>query len=123
VNVESGSVKAEIGSVKAESGSVKVEITSLGRWGGARLLAEYDPEDDAIRIDADAVERVRRALGDAEAARFVRYAVAHERYHREHPRATEAQAHAFARVVSGADPRDFEAVLRGGVGGTCPRLV
>jgi len=107
---------------------MKIEIVALGTWGsgtwgGARLLAEYDPEDDAIRIDANAVERVRRALGDAEAARFVRCAVAHERFHRAYPGATEAQAHAFARAVSGAEPRDFEAVLRGRTGATCPPVV
>jgi hypothetical protein len=91
---------------------VKIEIVPLGTWGAARLLAEYDPEDDAIRVDANAVERVRRTLGDAEVARFVRCAVAHELWHRAHPGATEAQAHAFARMVSGAEPRDYEAVLR-----------
>jgi hypothetical protein len=91
---------------------VKLEIVSLGTWGAARLLAEYDPEDDAIRVDAEAVERVRSALGVAEAARFVRCAVAHECWHRAHPDATEAQAHAFARAVSGADPRDYETIVR-----------
>ncbi len=92
---------------------MKIEIADLGRWsGGARLLAEYDPEGDAIRVDARAVERVRRALGEREAERFVRCAVAHERCHRERPGATEEEAHAFARAVSGADPRDYEAVLR-----------
>jgi hypothetical protein len=101
---------------------VKIEIVPLGTWGAARLLAEYDPEDDAIRVDANAVERVRRALGDAEAARFVCCAVAHECWHRAHPGATEAQAHAFARTVSGADPHDYEVLLRGGIRGTCPPI-
>ncbi len=101
---------------------MKVELASLGSWGGARLLAEYDPEDDAIRVDVNAVECVRSALGEAEAERFVRCALAHERYHREHPGATEAQAHAFARAVSGADPSDYEAVLRGAIGATHPRV-
>jgi hypothetical protein len=91
---------------------MNIEIADLGTWHGARLLAEYDPEDDAIRVDARAVECVRCALGDDEADRFVRCAVAHERYHREHPNAAEADAHAFARATCGVDPRRYEAVLR-----------
>jgi hypothetical protein len=76
------------------------------------LIAEYDPERDAIRINARAVERVRAALGEAEAARFVCCALAHEVFHRADPSASEADAHAFARRCSGADPAVYEAVLR-----------
>jgi hypothetical protein len=92
---------------------MKIEIADLGAWhGGARLLAEYDPEDDAIRVDAAAVERIRAALGEAEAERFVRCAVAHERAHRAHPGIGEEAAHARARATCGVDPRAFEPYLR-----------
>jgi hypothetical protein len=77
------------------------------------LLAEYDAADDAIRVNARAVERVRATLGDAAATRFVACAVAHECYHREHPGCSEADAHRFAREVCGEDPGTFERALRG----------
>jgi len=91
---------------------VTIEICDLGTWGATTLAAEYDGECDAIRVNARAVERVRAALGGAAAAAFVDCAVAHERFHRTHPRASEADAHAFARAHTGTDPRAFEAVLR-----------
>jgi len=78
------------------------------------LVAEYDPESDAIRVNARAVERVRRALGDAESERFIAYAVAHERFHRDHPRASEAAAHEHASTLCRLDRARFEAVLRAG---------
>jgi hypothetical protein len=90
---------------------VTLSIVDFGE-GAARLLAEYDPECDAIRINARAVERVRAALGEAEAARFVRCALAHEACHRADPKASEGDAHAFARRCCGADPRAYEALLR-----------
>jgi hypothetical protein len=89
----------------------RIELADLGEWGAATLVAEYDPEDDAIRVNARAVARVRAALGDAEAERFVACAVAHERAHRADPRASEAEAHAFARAACGVDPRRYEALL------------
>jgi hypothetical protein len=92
---------------------MRIEIADLGAWhGGVRLLAEYDAEDDAIRVDAAAVDRIRSALGDAEAERFVRCAVAHERAHRERARISEDEAHAYARTATGVDPRYYEALLR-----------
>jgi len=90
---------------------VTVEIANLGTWGGATLVAEYDPEDDAIRIDARAVERVRAALGDEGAERFIALACAHERFHRDHPHGSERDAAAYAECVTGADARRFERVL------------
>jgi hypothetical protein len=89
-----------------------VLVCDLGVWGGAALLAEFDSCDDAIRVNARAVACVRRALGDVAAKRFVACAVAHERFHREHPGCAEADAHAFARATTGDDPASFEAVLR-----------
>ncbi len=88
-----------------------IEVTDLGRWGAALLVAEYDAEADAIRVDARAVACVRRALGDAEADRFTAAAIAHEAYHRAHPDATEADAHAAAAAV-GCDPARYERLLR-----------
>jgi hypothetical protein len=90
---------------------VRFAIVDFGE-GAARLLAEYDPECDAIRVNARAVERVRAALGEAEALRFVGCAFAHEAYHRAVPRASEDEAHAFARQCCAADPRAYEAILR-----------
>jgi hypothetical protein len=91
---------------------VTVQIADLGDWGAVTLAAEYDAEKDVIRVNARAVARVRSTLGEAAADRFVACAVAHERFHRAHPDATEAQAHAFALTESGVDPGAFEAVLR-----------
>ena len=89
----------------------RIEIVDLGTWGGATLLAEYDAEVDAIRVNARAVERVRDAFGDAEAERFIACAVAHEWFHRTHAAATEGDANRFAALVTDADPRRFEALF------------
>jgi hypothetical protein len=91
---------------------VTVTFDDLGRWGGARLIAEYDPEADAIRIDRRAFERVRSSLGEDAARRFVAYALEHERFHRANPRASEAQAHAAAERAGGSARAVFEAALR-----------
>jgi len=91
---------------------LNVEVTDIGAWGRATLVAEYDPECNTIRVNARAVEHVRAALGDAETERFVAYAVAHERFHYEHPLASEAAAHDHARARCDLDPARFEAVLR-----------
>ena len=87
-------------------------VCDLGAWGAAALLAEYDAHDDAVRVNVRAVERVRAALGEAAAASFIACAVAHERFHREHPGAGEAAAHAAAYAACGEDPRSFEAAVR-----------
>ncbi len=89
-----------------------VAIVDLGAWGAASLLAEYDPEDDAIRVNARAVAAIRAALGPAEAGRFVACAVAHERFHRAHPEASEAEAREAARLATGGDARVYAQVLR-----------
>jgi hypothetical protein len=89
-----------------------IDVCDLGDWGAASLLAEYDPCDDAIRINARVVARVRAALGEGSAQRFIACAVAHEAFHRARPGAREAEAHAYARARSGVDPSVFEAVLR-----------
>jgi hypothetical protein len=89
-----------------------VAIADLGAWGAAWLAAEYDPEADAIRIDARAVALIATALGRAEAERFVACATAHERFHRAYPEATEAEARAHAAASSGADAERYERILR-----------
>lgn len=89
-----------------------MQIADLGDWGAVTLAAEYDAEEDVIRLNARALTLVRNALGEVAAEGFVACAVAHERFHRAHPGATEAQAHAYARAETGIDPGTFEAVLR-----------
>ena len=89
-----------------------IEVCDLGTWGAVALVAEYDAECDAIRVNARVVERVRTALGDVAARTFVDCAIAHECFHRDHPDATESEAHAYARERTGAVPGAFEAVLR-----------
>jgi hypothetical protein len=91
---------------------VTIAVCDLGDWGAASLLAEYDAAQDAIRVSARAVERVRSVLGDRAAERFVACAVAHELFHREHPGCGEREAHAHARASCGVDPGVFETVLR-----------
>jgi hypothetical protein len=88
-----------------------IEFADLGSWGAATLVSEYDPEGDAIRIDARAVARVRRALGDAAAESFVALAIAHERFHRAHPHASERDAAAHAERATSVDARLFEIAL------------
>jgi len=92
---------------------LRVSIESLGTWGSARLVAEYDPESETIRVDARAVENVRRSAGDAEARRFIACAVAHELAHRAIAGRSEDEAHAVAARACGTDPRSFEALVRG----------
>jgi len=91
---------------------VNVEIVALPVWRGGLLAAEYDAEHDRVRVNSVAVARVRVSLGKAAADAFVRCAIEHERFHREHPRASETEAHAHVRAACGDDPQRFEAVLR-----------
>lgn len=49
---------------------VRVEVADLGDWGPVRLIAEYDPDGPAIRLNA-------RELARADAAQ----SIAHELYH------------------------------------------
>jgi hypothetical protein len=90
---------------------VTIEIADLGAWGSATLVSEYDAEEDAIRVNARAVARVRRALGDAAAASFVALAIAHERFHRAHPGASERDATVHAERATNVDARRFEIAL------------
>ncbi len=91
---------------------MNVEIVPLPAWAGGLLAAEYDATRDCARVNSVAIARVRASLGDAAADAFVRCAIVHERFHRDHPCATEAQAHAHVRATCGEDPQRFEAVLR-----------
>ncbi len=93
-----------------------IVLADLGDWAGATLIAEYDSEDDAIRIDRRAVARIRARLGEAECERFIACAVAHERYHREHRGASEAETRAWADRATGADSARYAAVLSEAVG-------
>jgi hypothetical protein len=100
-------------SLEALSRRPHIEIVDFGACGGVLLLAEYDAECDTIRVNARAVERVRAAAGAAQAAFFIESAIAHERFHRTHPDASEAAVHEYVRAVVGGDPLRFEAYVRG----------
>ncbi len=89
----------------------RIEIAELGSWGALELFAEYDPEDGVIRVNERVVERLRAASGAAEAARFVACAIAHERYHRAHPYASEEEARQHAAAASGVDRKRLESLL------------
>ncbi len=91
----------------------RVVFADLGDWGPVRLVAEYDAAAGVIRIDRAAVARVRAALGDNAAERFVACAIAHERRHAERPDASEAAARAAGAAAAGVAPDAFDAVLRG----------
>jgi hypothetical protein len=99
------------GSGDDDGAALTIEFADLGQWAGATLIAEYDPEDDAIRIDRRAVARIRTFLGEAECERFIACAIAHERYHREHPFASEAEALAWADRATGSDSSWYARVL------------
>jgi hypothetical protein len=92
-----------------------IEFVDFGDSGGVLLLAEYDAECDTIRVNARAVERVRSVAGAAEAAAFVACALAHERFHRASPAASEAAANEQVRITLGGEPLRFETYLRGSV--------
>ena len=76
----------------------RVDVVDFGDAADAAgLVAEFDAEANAVRVNARAVARVRALLGAREAERFVVCAVAHERHHRADPQASEAAAHAAGR--------------------------
>jgi hypothetical protein len=88
---------------------VAVLFEDLGDWGEAMLIAEYDPEGPAIRINLRALDRM---CNDAAArAELVARAVAHELYHHREaigdvPRyssrmAREREAREHARTFDG----------------------
>ena len=92
---------------------LQIELVDFGDSGGMLLLAEYDAEGDTIRVNARAVERVHSSAGAVQAALFIESAIAHERFHRAHPQASEAAAHEHVRALFGGEPRRFEAWVRG----------
>jgi len=92
---------------------MRIELADFGAWAAERLLAEYDPEGDVVRVSAHAYARVHAKLGAEPARDFVRYALEHERFHRANPAASEAEAHAFAVRESGVEAGFFEAAVRG----------
>jgi hypothetical protein len=97
----------------AAADGLRVEHADLGDWGAAgALLSEYDPPTRAIVLNTRVVARLRAAEGDAFAERFATCAILHELHHHRRPDDDEAAAHAFARELSGHDPRVFEGVLR-----------
>jgi hypothetical protein len=88
---------------------VNVRIEALGE---SPLIAEFDAEEKTIRVNARMVERVRSRFGEGAALALIACAIAHERYHAEHPGCSEEAAHTFARAQTHDDPRMFEQMLR-----------
>jgi hypothetical protein len=92
-----------------DGGYVNIVVEDFG-W--APLIAEYDAQEDSIRVNARIVDRMRALCGEAAALALIACAVAHETYHARHPNSTEAQAHAYAHAVTGHDPHRIEAMLQ-----------
>jgi len=95
---------------------VRVEIADLGDWGRVRLIAEYDPDGPAIRVNRRELSlTLRRAQRDGavqgDAVTAIDRAIAHELYHHreaigEVPRladraAREAAADAYGEMLLG----------------------
>jgi hypothetical protein len=81
-------------------------------FGAAPLVAEYDAEHGAIRVNARLVERLRLRHGESAAQALIACAIAHERYHAERPDASEEEVHAHVHTATGYDPYFLEAMLR-----------
>jgi len=96
----------------ARSENLSVRFKTLGEWGSAALLSEYDPATRTIAVNALVWSRLREARGEAFAARFMVCALLHEIGHHRFPERGELAAHAFARERCGDDPLVFEAALR-----------
>jgi hypothetical protein len=88
---------------------VNVRIEALGE---SPLIAEFDAEEQTIRVNARVVERIRARFGETAARALVACAIAHERYHAEHPGCSEQAAHAFAFAQTHCDPHLFERMIR-----------
>ena len=56
---------------------LKVLVDDLGDWSNSQLRSEFDPSENAIRINA----RLVRTMDDEDANAFVARAIAHEIYH------------------------------------------
>ena len=91
---------------------MRLELTTLGAWRVHGIVAEYDAQDDVIRIDRDALASVERCGGRETARAFLRYALAHELAHRADPRRSEVEVHALAQGATGLCARQFSEMLR-----------
>ena len=96
----------------ASSAGLSVTFRSLGDWGPARLLAEYEPRERTIAIDITTCARLRERGGPEFAERFVACAIVHELFHHRFPQASERAAHVFVRATTGEDPHAFARALR-----------
>ena len=61
----------------AASYGVRIELADLGDWGAAKLIAEYDPDGPAIRIN----ERTLPQGSSCAVREAIDRAIAHELYH------------------------------------------
>ena len=85
---------------------VRVELAALGDWGAATLVAEYDPDGPAIRIN----ERALPQGSSCDVRDAIDRAIAHELYHHREAigeiaripdrTAREAAADAYARAIT-----------------------
>ena len=66
----------DVRALAAEYG-VRVELTDLGDWGTTNLIAEYDPDGPAIRINERALPEGSSCL----VREAIDRAIAHELYH------------------------------------------
>ena len=107
--------------IDARAEGLRVVAEPLPLGASLAVLSEYDPAGRTIRVNSRALERVRRAFGEGDAAGFIAAAVAHELYHHyvargrlspaAEQRSTEARAERFARERYGAQPARFEALF------------
>jgi len=109
----------------AASYGLSIELVDLGAWESTRLIAEYDPQARAIRVNERALDDYRRAcaepLSSCDVGAFIDRAVAHELYHHREaagevarlptPAQRERAAEDYARERVPPDPR-LEAFLR-----------
>ena len=106
----------------ARNAGIRVEIADIGHWSPVLLIAEYDAHRRVIRINARAVERLRKRRGEDAARALCAAAIAHELAHLEvqqhHPRtprersAIESAVNAHATATYGLDGTWFEQLLR-----------
>lgn len=92
---------------------VRIVIESFG---AATLIAEYDAERKTIRLNARILASMRARFGEAAAQELLLCALAHEYRHALYSNASEEEAHAYARLVTGCDPRRLERMVAQSLG-------
>jgi hypothetical protein len=96
----------------ARGAGLCVRIADLGAWPLRPILAEYDPADRSIAVNARIVAALRREHGVAFARRFVTFAILHELHHHQNGSRDEKAAHSSARRHCGDRAMSFETAVR-----------